>query len=316
MTKRYLLWSGVAILFCFLVATAAFLYLELERIKSSAPVIITEREKRISSPPIPEKLEFCGEAVPLNDFDIYERMDRELLVNTYWHSATLLYLKRANRWFPIIEPILEEYGIPDDFKYMAVAESGLSNAVSNVSAAGFWQFMDSAAKKYGLIIDDEIDERYNIEKATIAACKYLKESYAKYNNWTLAAASYNRGVNGIDRQLTSQSVKDYYRLFLNEETYRFVFRIIALKEIFRAPEQYGFYFTDDQLYQPFETIEVTVNYSIPNLTQFARKFGIDYKILKIFNPWIKGQSLNNKNKHKLVFKIPKPGTLNSIGDNQ
>lgn len=307
--KKIVLWSLVALVISTLVLSVTYLFVQLKRIENRAPIIITENERRISSPPIPEKLEFCGEPVPLNDFDVYERMDRELLVNSYWHSSTLLYLKRANRWFPIIEPILEKHGIPNDFKYMAVAESGLTNVVSPAGAAGFWQLMIPAAEKYGLLINNEVDERFNVEKATEAAALYLKESYQKFGNWTITAASYNNGVNGIDRQIKRQNSSTYYSLFLNEETYRFVFRIIALKEIFENPKQYGFYFTDDQLYKPIETFEVTVNYRIDDLSRFAAKNSFNYKVLKLFNPWLRDSMLINKDRRTFKIKFPKPGEI-------
>jgi membrane-bound lytic murein transglycosylase D len=308
--KKIFLWSLIALVISSLAFSVSYLYVQIKRIENRAPIIITENERRVSSPPIPEKLEFCGEPVPLNDFDVYERMDRELLVNSYWHSSTLLYLKRANRWFPIIEPILEKHGIPNDFKYMAVAESGLTNVVSPAGAAGFWQLMIPSAEKYGLLINNEVDERYNLEKATEAAALYLKESYQKFGNWTLTAASYNNGVSGVERQIKKQNGSTYYSLFLNEETYRFVFRIIALKEIFENPKQYGFYFTEDQLYPPIGTIEVNVNYRIDDLAKFADKNSISYKTLKLFNPWLRDSMLINKEKKTFKIKIPKSGEIN------
>lgn len=268
------------------------------------PIIITENERRIYTPPIPEKLDFCSEVVPLEDFDVYERIEREFLVNTYWHSATLLYFKRANRWFPIIEPILEKNGIPDDFKFMAVAESGLINSVSPDGATGFWQLMEGAAKKYGLEINAEVDERYHIEKSTQAACDYLNESYKKFGNWTTAAASYNMGIDGIEKQMARQSEERYYSLYLNEETYRFVARIISYKEIFKDPKKYGFYFVDDELYPEIKTEEVNVNYPIKDLASFAKKYRINYKLLKIFNPWLRNNTLPNKSRKNYIIKIP------------
>ncbi len=268
------------------------------------PIIITENERRIYTPPVPDELDFCGEKVPMEDFDVRERIEREFLVNTYWHSATLLYLKRANRWFPVIEPILKANGIPDDFKYMAVAESGLINSVSPDGASGFWQFMESAAKQYGLEVSGEVDERYNLEKSTQAACDYLNEAKAKLGNWTLAGASYNYGVTGISKQMQRQNSRSYYNLFLNDETYRFVARIIALKEIFKEPKKYGFYFVEEELYPQIETKELKVNYPIKDLVKFAEGNGINYKMLKIFNPWLRENFLTNRAKKTYLIKIP------------
>lgn len=312
MTEKKTTYTLIAIIFI-LFGAVGFTYFYLSaKIKAAIhqqPIIITENERRIYSPPIPSELDFCGEKIPLEDFDVNERIEREFLVNTYWHSATLLYLKRANRWFPVIEPILKRNGIPDDFKYMAVAESGLINSVSPDGATGFWQLMEASAKKYGLEVSKEIDERYNVEKSTQAACDYLKEAYLKFRNWTLAGASYNYGVNGIENQMTRQKTRNYYNLYINDETYRFVARIVALKEIFKDPKKYGFYFIDEELYPRFETDEVKVNHPVKDLVEFALENKINYKILKIFNPWLRNNSLSNKSRKTYIFKIPKPGEI-------
>jgi membrane-bound lytic murein transglycosylase D len=276
------------------------------------PIIITENERRIYSPPIPEQLEFCKEPVPLADFDVYERIEREFLVNTYWHSATLLYFKRANRWFPVIEPILKKNGIPDDFKFMAIAEGGLMNSVSPDGATGFWQFMEGAAKNYGLEISAEVDERYNIEKSTQAACDYLKDAYTKFRNWALAAASYNMGVDGVEKQISRQGTKNYYNLYLNEETSRFIARIISYKEIFHDPKKYGFYFLEDELYPPIKTDEVIINYTVKDLAQFAKKYEINYKLLKIFNPWLRNNMLSNRGRKNYIIKIPQASEVKIV----
>ncbi len=310
--KKLFLIIAIPIAFTILISLVVYYYLKSEKALRQKPIIITENERRIYSPPIPEDLEFCGERVPLEDFDVRERVDREFLVNTYWHSATLLYLKRANRWFPIIEPILKQNGIPDDFKYMSVAESGVINSVSPDGATGFWQLMEPAAKKYGLEINAEVDERFNIEKATQAACDYLKEAHAKLGSWTLTAASYNMGVDGIEKQIARQKSKNYYNLFLNDETYRFVARIITLKEIFKDPNKYGFYFSDHDLYSQIETFDVKVNYPVKDFADFAKSNGINYKILKIFNPWLRDNFLKNKSRKTYYIKIPKAGEINLI----
>lgn len=303
--NTYLLIAIIIILFSAIGFTYFYLNAKIKDAIRQQPIIITENERRIYSPPVPESLLFCGEKVPLEDFDVRERIEREFLVNTYWHSATLLYLKRANRWFPVIEKILDENEIPDDFKYLAVAESGLINVVSPVGATGFWQLMEATAKKYGLEINNEVDERYDVEKSTLAACKYLKEAKEKLGSWTLAGASYNFGVTGLENQIQKQQTKNYYNLYLNDETFRFIARIVALKEIFKNPKNYGFYVTDDELYPELEYDEIKVNYPIKNLVTFAKSQGINYKLLKLFNPWLRNSSLLNKNKKTYIIKIAK-----------
>src|SRR5690606_18501972 len=221
--------------------------------------------------PLPEDLTLAGEEVPFNDPDIYERFDRELHVNTYWQSQTILFFKRVHRYFPIIEPILKEHGIPEDFKYLALIESGLTNVVSPAGATGFWQILESTGKSYGLEINKEIDERYDIEKSTIAAAKYLKEAYEEFGSWTLAAASYNMGIYGVQKQLKRQHATDYYGLTLNAETSRYVFRIIALKEIIENPVKYGFHFREKDLYQTIPTTNIYVDTAIADLGHFANK---------------------------------------------
>ncbi|HET7361179.1 MAG TPA: lytic transglycosylase domain-containing protein, partial [Salinimicrobium sp.] len=243
------------------------------------------KDYRVYPIQMPENLNFAGEPVPIESPDIYERMDRELLVNTYWQSNSLLLMKRANKYFPIIEPILAEMGVPDDLKYIAVIESGLTQAVSPAGARGFWQFMKSTGREYGLEINDNIDERYHIEKATRAAVEYLKNSKERFGSWTLAAAAYNAGNYGVARQQERQEVNDYYDLLLGNETERYVFRILALKEIMEHPKKYGFHFREKDLYQPIPTYTVKVDTSVSNFARFAKNFDINYKILKIHNPW-------------------------------
>lgn len=235
---------------------------------------------------LPLNMSFCGERVPLELIDVKERLDRELLVNINLHSATSLIIKRASRYFPDIEPILKRNGIPDDFKYLCVIESALTNATSTAGAKGFWQFMPETAKEYGLEVSSTVDERYHIVKATEAACNYLKKAYNKFGNWTLVAAAYNRGMAGIERQQLAQGVTDYYDLYLNEETSRYVFRILALKEIMLNQDKYGYIFSKDELYRPVKTKTVAVNSNIDNLQTWALDQGINYKILKLHNPWL------------------------------
>lgn len=261
--------------------------------------------------PMPEELDFAGESVPLEIPDVYERMDRELLVNTYWQSNTLLLIKRANKYFPVIEPILAEYGVPDDFKYLAVIESSLTNAVSPAGARGFWQFMESTGKEYGLEINDNVDERYNLEKSTRVAAEYFKKSKERFGNWTLAAAAYNAGNYGVDKQRDRQDVRNYYDLLLGEETGRYVFRILALKEIMENPKKYGFNFRQKDLYPVIPSYEVKVDTPVTDFAKFAKDLGINYKILKIHNPWLREAHLNNKSGKEYILEIPEKGYYNT-----
>jgi membrane-bound lytic murein transglycosylase D len=255
----------------------------------------------------PAEIDFAGEKTPLNISDVRERFDRELLVNANLDASTRLIIKRANRAFPVIEPILKRYGVPDDFKYLAVIESGLVNVVSPAGARGVWQFMPDTGKERGLEVNDVVDERYHLEKSTEAACRYLLDAKAKFGSWTLAAASYNGGVGGVNKQITFQGVSNYYDLLLTEETARYVFRILALKEIMQHPEQYNFIMQPDELYPilPAKTVEVTA--SIPDLALFAKEQGINYKILKIHNPWLRDRKLDVAAGKKYVLEIPLSG---------
>ena len=262
--------------------------------------------------PMPENLEFAGEPVPLEIPDVHERMDRELLVNTYWQSSTLLLLKRANKYFPVIEPILAEHGVPDDLKYLAVIESGLTNAVSPAGARGFWQFMESTGKELGLEINSNVDERYNLEKSTHAAAEYMKKSKERFGNWTLAAAAYNAGNYGVDRQRERQDVTDYYDLLLGEETGRYVFRILALKEIMENPKKYGFNFREKDLYEQVPSYKVEVDTAVSDFAQFAKDFGINYKVLKIHNPWLREAHLNNSSRKNYLIEIPEEGYYDRV----
>ena len=261
----------------------------------------------VSAVKIPQELYFADERVPLDNFDTRESLDRELLVNTYFHSQTFLYIKRSARYFPLIEPILHEFGIPDDFKYLSVIESGLENSVSPRQAVGFWQLVEGTARDYGLEVNNEVDERYHIEKSTEVACKYFLESYQKYNNWTLTAASYNAGRKGIDRQIGRQNGDNYYDLLLNEETARYLFRALTIKMIITDPEKYGFHLDEDDYYPVIPTYEVKIDTSISDFNILASEFGINYKILKYFNPWLREIYLTNRHKREYIFKIPQEG---------
>ena len=253
---------------------------------------------------IPNGLSFAGEKVPTELDDIKERMDRELLVNTYWQSNGLLLIKRAHKYFPLIEPLLKKYGIPDDFKYLAVAESGLENNSSPAGASGFWHFLKSSAKEYGLEVNQNVDERYNLEKSTKVAAEYLKKSKKRFGTWTLAAAAYNAGNARIARNLKKQQVTNYYDLLLNSETSRYVFRIVALKEVLSNPRKYGFEFEEDDLYNLPDIKTVKVDTVITNIASFAKKFKTNYKELKLNNAWLRENKLNNKSRKLYKIKIP------------
>ncbi len=257
--------------------------------------------------PMPEHLEFAGEPVPMNDPDIRERFDRELLVNTYWQSNGLLLFKRANRYFPLIEPLLKKYGLPDDFKYLAVAESGLEYTSSPVGASGIWHFMKATGVEYGLEINDYVDERYNLEKATMVAAQYLKKSKDRFGSWTMAAASYNAGVGGMSKQIGRQKQTSYYDLLLNTETSRYVFRILALKEIMNNPKKYGFNFREKDLYTSIPTYIVKVDTPVEDWAEWVKPYGINYKILKIHNPWLRDTYLKNSSGKEYFIEIPEKG---------
>ncbi|WP_432410261.1 lytic transglycosylase domain-containing protein [Rasiella sp. SM2506] len=264
--------------------------------------------------PLPDKMDFAGENVPLNDPDIRERMDRELLVNTYWQSNGLLMFKRANKYFPIIEPLLKKYGLPDDFKYLAVAESGLDNVRSPAGAAGFWQFLQGTGREYGLEVNDYVDERYHLEMATKVAAEYLIKSKERFGSWTLAAAAYNAGNAGVNKQIERQKLdNNYYDILLNSETSRYIFRILAFKEIMSNPEKYGFNFRQQDLYKRVPTYTVKVDTPVTDFAVFAKKFDINYKILKLHNPWLRDTFLKNASGKEYLIEIPEKGYYNTTG---
>lgn len=258
---------------------------------------------------LPQEITLAGEAVPIKKFNVREALDKELTINTYWQSQTLMLFKIANRWFPVIEPILKRNQVPDDFKYIVLAESGLTNIVSPAGAAGYWQLMESTAKAYGLEINSEVDERYNLEKSTEVACKYFNEAYRKLNNWTLVAASYNMGIAGIQRQLDKQKVNSYYDLLLNEETARYVYRVLAIKELFTHPKDYGYALRKKDFYPPILTDKIIADTTIMDLASFALSKGINYKILKYFNPWLRKNKLSNSMRKIYLINIPKKDNI-------
>ena len=254
---------------------------------------------------IPKKISFAGEEIILDEDDLIERMDKEFLVNTYWQSNTILLIKRANKYFPQIEKILIEEGVPTDFKYLALIESGLENVISPRGAKGFWQIMKTTGKEYGLEINSNVDERYNLNLSTRLACKYLKKAKDKFGTWTLAAAAYNRGINGVQNEITKQNQTTYENILFGDETKRYVFRIIALKNIVESPESFGFFIKEEQMYKPTKYEELKVDIPIDNISDFSKKLGLSYKNFKIHNPWLLENHLNNKSRKVYTISIPK-----------
>ena len=258
-------------------------------------------------PYIPSNLVFANEVVPVQHNDVKESLDRELLSNAYWHSQTILLLKRAHRYFPVIEPILKSYGIPDDFKYIPLIESGFLNIGSPAGARGYWQLIDGTAKENGLEVNDDVDERNHIEKSTIAACKFFLQAYEKFHSWPMAAASYNMGVTGLNNQVKNQGTDNFYDLWLNTETGRYVFRVIAIKLIFESPKLYGIILKERDLYKPIPTKSIVVDTSILSLFDFAKSQGLSYKAFKTYNPWLVSTKLPNKTGKKYTIAIPEKG---------
>jgi len=264
----------------------------------------------IKSFKLPDLVTFAGEKMPLDNFDTKESLEREILTSAYRHSSTILIIKRANRYLPIIEKILEKNNIPDDFKYLVAAESEYSNMISPAGATGFWQIMPETGREEGMEINSVVDERYNVEKSTQFACEYFQKSYEKYNNWTLAAASYNGGRAGIDRQIKIQNQSNYYDLLLSEETARYIFRVVAYKLVIMDPVSYGINIYKDDLYPELEYYEVKVDTTINSFSVFAEQFGTNYKLLKFLNPWLREPWLTPKHNKEYLIKIPAEGMRN------
>ena len=271
---------------------------EQHSVQSEVPYCVTP-------PTVPEQAVFDGDTIDLRRYDRRERMDRELMSFTYMHSSTMQMIKRANRYFPVIEPLLKANGIPDDFKYLMVIESNLNPiARSPAGAAGLWQFMPVTAREFGLEVNDNVDERYHIEKATAAACRYFKQAYAKYGDWMAVSAAYNAGQGRISSQLDQQLASHAMDLWLVEETSRYMFRLLAVKEIFKNPQRYGFLLKKEHLYPPIPYKEITVTTPIANLSDFAKQQGISYAQLRDANPWLREQSLKNRTGKTYVLQIP------------
>ncbi len=296
-----------------------------------AGVLWQERKRDVSTPGtnrqyykivslrLPDTLSFAGEPVPLDIFYVREALDREIMVNTYWHSSTLQLLKKANRWFPMMDTILKNEGIHPDFLFMPVIESGLSNAVSPAGAAGFWQLLKGTAKEYGLEVNKQVDERYNVQKSTHAACRYLKKSYEHFHSWALVVASYNAGRRGIDRLMKKQKSSNFYDLLVADETSRYLYRMLAFKLIFSDPERYGFYLDESEEYAPIPVTYVTVDTTVKSWADFAHQHQISYKLLKYFNPWLRQTYLKNRKHRSYTITLPEAPynlTVEKFGGNE
>ena len=304
MEKKMFVFTSILAGFLSLVLFSSFN--DLEQVVSDTTVVDPKPGQYISAFDLDKSFSFAGEPLPADNFDAIERLDRELVINAYLHSATLLHIKLANRYFPVIEPILKQYGIPDDFKYLAVAESSLRMATSSAGAKGVWQFLETPGEAYGLEINSEVDERYHVEKATEAACKFILHLKNKFGSWTNAAAGYNVGETILKKRFTEQKATSYYDLNLNDETSRYVFRIMAIKEILESPEQYGCYLKEEQAYAPFTDYKsLSITGPIPNLAELAISEGTTYRMLKVYNPWLIGSTLTNKAGKKYEIRLPR-----------
>ncbi len=302
MRKIYLL--STVVLFAAAIFLVFIFSSDKEKISNKQYREAFQRNYKIFTPDIPKSIEFAYESAPLDLFYVKEKLDREILINTYWHTSTILLIKRANRWFSVIEPILAKNEIPNDFKYLALIESGLMNVVSPAGATGFWQFLEKTAKENGLEVNKRVDERYHAEKATEAACKYLNKAFKKFSNWTLVAAAYNAGERRIKEAIQDQNTSNYYDLFLNDETSRYIYRILAIKTIYENPTKYGFYLREADLYPEIPTKEIKVSKSIDDLVEFAAENNINYKILKEFNPWLRSDKLPVRSGKSYIIQLP------------
>lgn len=293
-----------------LTAAVIFLFVKIkpEEATVAEPVtdtmVFSEGMTFVTPVPLPDSVDFAGEKIPLELFYVREQLERELTVNTYWHSSTLLMLKRTARWFPVIEPVLLQEGVPDDFKYLAVAESGLLNVVSPAGASGFWQFLDKTGREYGLEVNKEVDDRYHVRKATEAACDYLKKSKEKFGSWTLAAASYNAGPKKIAETVQDQLTGNYFEMYLTDETSRYIFRILAIKYICENPEKYGFKLEQGDYYDPLMTKTIEVKNTVPSLAAFAKEHKISYRMLKELNPWLRSDRLSVRGGETYQIALP------------
>jgi hypothetical protein len=288
--------------------SATVIGISFNKINKAEETIEIKQDGRLQykwyAPQMPSKASFAGEVVPLERWEVRERYDRELLVNYYMHGSLMYILKLSSRQFPIIEKELKAYGIPDDFKYLCVAESNLQNLTSPAGAQGYWQFMNSTGPTYGLEINAEVDERYNLKKATDAACQYFLQAYKKFGSWTAAAASYNCGMGGYNGQVTYQGSSNYYDLALPEETNRYIFRILAFKNLISTASNWGYIIQPEDAYKPMKTRTLLIDSTIANLAEFAQANGSSYKLLKIMNPWLRARTLTAKKGKTYEIELP------------
>ncbi|MFV0346838.1 MAG: lytic transglycosylase domain-containing protein [Bacteroidales bacterium] len=276
--------------------------------KGSTPAPESKGIEYYGSSYIPKEVNFAGEKVPVEYYDVYESLDRELMSHAYFHSQTLRYIKLSKRFFSIVEPILKKNNIPADFKYLMVAESGMDEtARSPAKAAGLWQFLSSTAQSHGLTVTSEVDERYHVEKSTQAACEHLQWLYNKFGSWTLVCAAYNCGIGGLSNQMKRQSTRSYYNMLLNSETARYVYRIVGFKLIMENPELYNFHISEAEFYPQWKTKYITIDSTVSDFGVFANDLGYNYKILKEFNPWLRDNKLTNPKKTTYKIKLPLEG---------
>jgi len=303
-TPKYIL-SGLYIVTIFVISILAFKMFVCSVDDDGDGLYRNEMATKynVYCPILPDTLDFCGENVPMENFDVRESLEKEILKTMYWHSETFLYLKRANRYFPAMRKILKEQGVPEDFLYLCVVESGMDNVVSPMKAVGFWQILESTGKECGLEINEEVDERYDFEKSTYAACYFLKQAYAKFGSWTMAAASYNCGQYGLQRLVNRQGENNYYNLKHNSETGRYVYRILAYKMLLSRPADFGFCYRQKDLYKPIETNTVAVDSAITDMYTFAKNYTVNYKIFKLLNPWLRDTKLTNKDQKTYYIKV-------------
>lgn len=290
----------------FVLFVIAFILLKIYVIPASNNTVsYSNNNQNVLGLNIPSNLEFCGERIPSNSLAIKEDLEKEFFNNNYWKSNSATLFSKAQKWFPYIEPILKQQSVPDDFKYVAVIESHLSNIVSSAGASGFWQLMPASARNYGLEVNEFVDERLDVEKATLAACKHIKEAYAIFKNWTLAAAAYNLGIGGIQTALKKQKSGNYYDLLLNSETGSFVYRILAYKTLFSNPGHFGIKKKKLNYFSKIPLKIIKVDSSIANIGFLAKYLGCNKAVIKIYNPWLLGESLQNPENKTYEFKIPK-----------
>ncbi|MCB0637953.1 MAG: lytic transglycosylase domain-containing protein [Lewinella sp.] len=300
--QQKLMW-GVNVV---LLALAGFLILTASQPEQDASAFMDNVPQIFKPVDLDQPFLFAGETLPTDNFDVRERLDRELTVNTYWHSSTILSIKSMLRYFPIMERILREEGVPEDLKYVAVAESSLRNAVSPAGARGIWQFMEGTAGDYNLEVNREIDERYDLEKSTRAAAQYFKRLHDRFGSWALATAAYNMGASRLRSTLEEQRAESYFDININEETSRYYFRLVAIKYIMEDPRAFGFYLDQEDYYAPlndYRTVEVSG--PVENWGDFAREHGTTYRMLKVYNPWLLDSKLTNRSGKTYEIRVPR-----------